>query len=76
VHDAVVFVAANRSELIAALVSDAPGGLDEDALRAFLGERLPPYMIPARFSALPDFPRNANGKIDRRKVRETLDEPS
>jgi amino acid adenylation domain-containing protein len=74
VHDAVVFVAPSGSELIAALVSDAPGALDEDALRTFLGERLPPYMVPARFSAVPDFPRNANGKIDRRKVREALED--
>jgi amino acid adenylation domain-containing protein len=39
-------------------------------LRAFLEERLPAYMIPALFRALPAFPLLPNGKIDRRALPE------
>jgi amino acid adenylation domain-containing protein len=34
-------------------------------LRAFLRERLPEYMIPAAWVALPALPLNAHGKVDR-----------
>ncbi|MGA3025704.1 MAG: amino acid adenylation domain-containing protein [Bryobacteraceae bacterium] len=37
-------------------------------LRAFLGERLPPYMIPAQFVVVDTLPLNANGKVDRRAL--------
>jgi len=39
--------------------------LDLTALRAFLRERLPEFMIPAFFVALPALPVNPNGKVDR-----------
>jgi mycobactin peptide synthetase MbtF len=75
VHDAVVLVAPSGSELWAAIVLKAGHGeLDEDALSAALAERLPAYMVPARFAVLPDFPRNPNGKIDRKLVRGLLEE--
>lgn len=35
-------------------------------------EKLPNYMVPAKFVWLPPLPRNPNGKIDRKKVREIL----
>jgi acyl-coenzyme A synthetase/AMP-(fatty) acid ligase len=31
---------------------------------------LPPYMVPTRWLVLPALPTNANGKIDRRRLRE------
>ncbi|HWT69152.1 MAG TPA: amino acid adenylation domain-containing protein [Pseudomonas sp.] len=37
---------------------------DSDAIKAFLGERLPSYMVPARVLTLPSFPRTPNGKLD------------
>ena len=49
-------------------------------LRSFLGERLPPYMVPAGFVFLEQFPLSPNGKINRRalpapdRLRPELDE--
>jgi acyl-coenzyme A synthetase/AMP-(fatty) acid ligase len=43
--------------------------LPPPTLRAQLGALLPPYMLPARWLALPALPKNASGKIDRRALR-------
>lgn len=45
-------------------------GTEEDRLRAFLAERLPAYMVPARLMALQEFPLNDSGKLDRRSLPE------
>jgi non-ribosomal peptide synthase protein (TIGR01720 family) len=45
----------------------SPAPTDE-ALRAFLGERLPDYMIPSRFVLVDRLPRTAAGKLDRRAL--------
>ncbi|TMA29898.1 MAG: 2-succinylbenzoate--CoA ligase [Deltaproteobacteria bacterium] len=37
----------------------------ESELRAFLGERIARYKVPARFVMVPELPRTAAGKIDR-----------
>ncbi len=39
-----------------------------EELTAFLGDRLPEYMVPPLLVALPALPRNPNGKIDRAKL--------
>jgi acyl-coenzyme A synthetase/AMP-(fatty) acid ligase len=40
------------------------GSLEERELRAFLAERLPPYMVPERVDVLAELPRTATGKVD------------
>ena len=40
----------------------------ESELRAHLGSLLARYKIPARFERLPELPRLASGKVDRRKL--------
>jgi acyl-coenzyme A synthetase/AMP-(fatty) acid ligase len=40
------------------------------ALRRELSKVLPPYMLPSRWQALESLPKNANGKIDRRRLKE------
>jgi amino acid adenylation domain-containing protein len=50
------------------------GGLAPARVRALLRTALPPYMLPSRWLALPELAKNANGKIDRRRVRELFEE--
>ncbi|WGF87887.1 amino acid adenylation domain-containing protein [Marinivivus vitaminiproducens] len=42
--------------------------LDDPAMRAFLSERLPDYMVPAHVVWLDRLPLTANGKLDRRAL--------
>jgi len=39
-------------------------------IRARLGSVLPAYMLPARWMDFVQLPKNANGKVDRRKIQE------
>jgi amino acid adenylation domain-containing protein len=56
--------ASGTMKLVAYVVpSQQTGALDTPALRKFLGEHLPPYMLPLIY-ALPELPRNANDKVD------------
>jgi amino acid adenylation domain-containing protein len=52
-----------------AYVPDAAAADDAD-LRAELARWLPAYMLPTRWQTYGALPKNANGKIDRRAVRE------
>ena len=44
------------------------GTVDTEALRSFLTERLPGYMLPAGLIALPELPLTASGKVDRARL--------
>jgi acyl-CoA synthetase (AMP-forming)/AMP-acid ligase II len=46
---------------------EAPGERD---LRAYLAERLPPYMVPDRIAFMDELPRTTTGKIDYRALSE------
>ncbi|MEO5336041.1 MAG: amino acid adenylation domain-containing protein [Magnetospirillum sp. WYHS-4] len=75
VHDAVVVLGSSGTELLAGVVPEhGHEGVAAEALQAFLGHQLPAYMIPARFGFLADFPRNDNGKVDRRKLRDRIEQ--
>jgi amino acid adenylation domain-containing protein len=54
--------------LVAYVVPTVAQSNPEEALRAFLLERLPEYMLPSFFVLLPALPRTSNGKIDRKAL--------
>ncbi|HEX3127631.1 MAG TPA: amino acid adenylation domain-containing protein, partial [Thermoanaerobaculia bacterium] len=76
VRECVVVVREDRPgerRLVGYLVAqgDEPSPRD---LRAFLGARLPDYMVPAAFVVLPALPLTRTGKVDRRALPAPADE--
>ena len=62
-------------QAIVLTVSPAPGTAgDSDALLAALRRRLPRYMVPLAVEWRDALPRNANGKVDRARLRSELRE--
>ncbi|MDF2801845.1 MAG: dhbF [Anaerocolumna sp.] len=57
--------------LIALFVSD--NDINPSQLTEYLEERIPAYMIPARFSRVNGFTYTDNGKIDRKKTYENME---
>ncbi|MFI7054240.1 amino acid adenylation domain-containing protein [Streptosporangium canum] len=69
IADAVVLpVGEGKARQLAAWVT--PSTADTSAVRSALRERLPDYMVPARFVALDRIPLNPNGKVDRAALPE------
>jgi amino acid adenylation domain-containing protein len=58
-----------------AYVPGDAGEASAPELRRAAGRALPAYMIPARWQAYEQLPRNGNGKLDRRLVRESFAAP-
>ncbi|MFJ3102358.1 amino acid adenylation domain-containing protein [Streptomyces sp. NPDC086835] len=58
--------------LCAVVATGAGTGLDENELRAKAAERLPAHMLPDTIAVLDEMPLTANGKTDRRALRELL----
>ncbi|HVY44417.1 MAG TPA: amino acid adenylation domain-containing protein, partial [Minicystis sp.] len=54
--------------LVAYVVSGSADAVDASALRRELARVLPTAAVPAAFVTLPDLPRLANGKVDRRAL--------
>ncbi len=62
-------VVSDGTQLTAYFVATNGLSVDLDALRRFLGERLPVFMVPSAFVAVDDMPRLPNGKLDRRALK-------
>ncbi|HSG38713.1 MAG TPA: amino acid adenylation domain-containing protein, partial [Thermoanaerobaculia bacterium] len=76
VRDAVVVVRERGGDRrLTAYVVPAGDTPDFERLRSALEERLPEYMIPAAWVALPELPLTPHGKVDRRALPEPGEEP-
>jgi D-alanine--poly(phosphoribitol) ligase subunit 1 len=62
----------NNLEVLFAFIENKK--LDETLLSADLSAYLPAYMIPSHYRFLNAFPKNINGKIDRRQLKQYLHE--
>ncbi|HEY0783853.1 MAG TPA: amino acid adenylation domain-containing protein, partial [Thermoanaerobaculia bacterium] len=74
----VVSVDSGRFEgqaICCAYVANGSGTASAAELRRAASRALPAYMIPARWQAYERLPRNGNGKLDRRQVREAFAAP-
>ncbi|MQQ99564.1 Pls/PosA family non-ribosomal peptide synthetase [Glaciimonas soli] len=56
-------------QLIAFIVPETGTTIVPATLRAALGERLPPYMVPGHFESMTEMPRLTSGKIDRKALK-------
>ncbi len=60
----------NKEKKQIVMIYEGKAELDEKELRKALSTELPHYMIPAKYIAVEEMPRNANGKIDRLLLKE------
>ncbi|MFJ1704776.1 AMP-binding protein [Kitasatospora sp. NPDC088346] len=58
-----------------AAVIPAPGGVDLDGLRLFLGTRLSRPELPVRILLVDDLPRNPSGKVVKHRLRPLFERP-
>lgn len=75
VENAVVGVASDGFEgttICCAYVPSRGHAVDPGALRKQLSDVIPTYMLPSRWLELERLPKNANGKIDRRALKDAF----
>lgn len=46
--------------------------LEAKTLKIMFSQKLPDYMLPARYIQMGELPKNKNGKIDRQKLKEMI----
>ena len=71
---AVVGVESAGFEGTAICCAYAAAGMEPAELRSQLTDSLPKYMLPSRWLTLDELPKNVNGKIDRRRLRELFED--
>lgn len=59
-------------EVEACVVLKGKESIDEEAIKAFLAEKIAPYKIPADFIIFKEFPLNSNGKLNQRALKEEM----
>ncbi|WP_460696503.1 non-ribosomal peptide synthetase [Nocardia thraciensis] len=65
-------VVEHATRQLGAVVVVADDAVEDEALTAWLGDRLPGYMVPRRFIRAAELPITRNGKVDRAAVRAML----
>ncbi len=68
-QSAVVHCEIRSLSQIVAFIKTESIGIEEGQLRTKLQEIIPHYMIPTRFEFVDQLPKNANGKLDRKKLK-------
>ncbi len=76
VHEVAVTTVANDEgvEVITAFIVPTGEAPVPDDVLAFAGKHLAPYKLPKRVLTVADFPRTANGKVQRKRLRELVAE--
>jgi amino acid adenylation domain-containing protein len=59
-----------NKRLVAYVVAEGEPAPNSEEMRAWLGGKLPEYMVPSAFVRLDKLPLTANGKVDRRELPE------
>jgi long-chain acyl-CoA synthetase len=73
VHDCAVFGLPDEEfgeQVVAAILPEQGIDLDEDKLKTFLRQKIAGYMLPRRFIQVNELPRDDNGKVFKRKLRD------
>ncbi len=64
----VVYEQVNAQKVLIAYVAHDSRDFSVDALRSYLKDKLPSYMVPGRYVCLDSLPKTMNGKIDRKRL--------
>lgn len=65
----VIALAINNSKGLTELVAVGERAIwDTKNVKEELSKNLPAYMVPSHYLSMEDFPLNANGKVDRKKI--------